>query len=63
MAAALWGGLYAVSAGTFDKIPPITLNVLRLAVGLGVLLIAFRGRIGWAGRRAVACSSPAWWSR
>ena len=47
IAAALWGGLYVVSAGTFDKIPPITLNVLRLAVGLGVLLIAFRGRIGW----------------
>ena len=47
IAAGLWGGLYAVSAGTFDRIPPITLNVLRLAVGLGVLLIAFRGRIGW----------------
>jgi drug/metabolite transporter (DMT)-like permease len=47
VAAGLWGGLYVVSAGTFDKVPPITLNVLRLAVGLGVLLVALRGRIGW----------------
>lgn len=47
VAAALWGGLYAVSAGTFQKVPPITLNVLRLVVGLVVLLVAFRGRIGW----------------
>ena len=47
VAAGLWGGLYAVSAGTFDAVPPVTLNVLRLAVGLAVLLVAFRGRIGW----------------
>lgn len=46
-AAALWGGLYAVSAGTFERVPPITLNVARLLVGLAVLLVALRGRIGW----------------
>lgn len=47
IAAALWGGMYVVSAATFDQVPPITLSALRLAVGLGVLLVAFRGRIGW----------------
>lgn len=49
VAAALWGGLYAVSAGTFAAVPPITLNVLRLAVGLGALLLVLRGRVGWGG--------------
>jgi drug/metabolite transporter (DMT)-like permease len=46
-AAGLWGSLYVVLAGTFDQVPPITLNVLRLVVGVGALLIVFRGRIGW----------------
>ena len=48
-AAALWGGMYVVSAGTFDAIPPLTLSVLRLVVGVAVLAIAFRGRLGLAG--------------
>lgn len=59
-AAALWGGMYVVSAGTFDRIPPITLCVLRLVVGLAVLLVAFRGRIGWGrapSRRVVAAGA------
>ena len=45
-AAALWGGMYVVSAATFDAIPPLTLAILRILVGSGVLLLAFRGRIG-----------------
>jgi drug/metabolite transporter (DMT)-like permease len=48
-AAALWGGMYVVSAGTFDAIPPLTLGVLRLVVGVAVLAVAFRGRLGLAG--------------
>jgi drug/metabolite transporter (DMT)-like permease len=58
VAAALWGGMYVVSAGTFDRVPPVTLCVLRLVVGLGVLLVAFRGRIGWgqAPRRRVVAA-------
>jgi drug/metabolite transporter (DMT)-like permease len=48
-AAALWGGMYVVSAGTFDAIPPLTLGVLRLAIGVAVLAVAFRGRLGLAG--------------
>ena len=46
-AAALWGGMYVVSAGTFDRIPPLTLGLLRLVVGIAVLGIAFRGRFGF----------------
>jgi drug/metabolite transporter (DMT)-like permease len=45
-AAALWGGMYVVSAATFDAIPPVTLGLLRLVVGAGVLLLVFRGRFG-----------------
>jgi drug/metabolite transporter (DMT)-like permease len=45
-AASLWGGMYVVSAATFDHIPPITLGFLRLAVGAAVLLLVFRGRPG-----------------
>jgi drug/metabolite transporter (DMT)-like permease len=45
-AAALWGGMYVVSAATFDRIPPVTLAVARVAVGAAVLVVAFRGRIG-----------------
>jgi len=47
-AAALWGGMYVVSAGTFDAIPPLTLGVLRLVIGVVVLAVAFRGRLGLA---------------
>ncbi len=47
-AAALWGGMYVVSAGTFDTIPPLTLGVLRLVVGVAVLAAVFRGRLGLA---------------
>ena len=45
-AAALWGGMYVVSAATFDAIPPVSLAVLRLVVGAGILVVALRGRIG-----------------
>ena len=45
-AASLWGGMYVVSAATFDAIPPVTLGLLRLLVGAGVLLVVFRGRMG-----------------
>ncbi len=47
IAAGLWGGLYAISSATFSTIPPITLNALRLAVGVAVLLIVFRGDLGF----------------
>src|SRR5437868_3728364 len=46
-AAALWGGMYVVSAGTFDAIPPIVLGFLRIAVGSALLVVAFRGRLGF----------------
>jgi drug/metabolite transporter (DMT)-like permease len=46
IAAGLWGGLYVVSSATFEAIPPITLNVLRLTVGVAVLAVWFRGDIG-----------------
>ena len=49
-AAALWGGMYVVSAATFDAIPPVTLAVLRLVVGATILVVALRGRMGF--RRA-----------
>lgn len=39
--------MYVISAGTMAQIPPITLSVLQLALGIGVLVVAFRGRIGW----------------
>jgi drug/metabolite transporter (DMT)-like permease len=46
-ASALWGGMYVVSAGTFDHVPPLTLGVLRLVVGVAVLGLVFRGRFGF----------------
>ena len=48
-AAALWGGMYVVSAGTFATIPPLTLGVLRLVIGVAVLAVVFRGRLGLRG--------------
>jgi drug/metabolite transporter (DMT)-like permease len=59
-AAALWGGMYVVSAGTFDAIPPLTLGVLRLVIGVAVLAAVFRGRLGLAAapkRRMVAAGA------
>lgn len=47
IAAGLWGGLYAISSATFSTIPPITLNALRLVVGVAVLAIVFRGDLGF----------------
>jgi drug/metabolite transporter (DMT)-like permease len=49
-AAALWGGMYVVSAGTFSRIPPLTLGLLRLVVGVAALAMVFRFRLGF--RRA-----------
>ncbi len=37
LAASLWGGMYVVSRLTFDAIPPITLGLVRLLIGLAVL--------------------------
>ncbi|HEU4671397.1 MAG TPA: DMT family transporter [Candidatus Limnocylindrales bacterium] len=45
-AAALWGGMYVVSAGTFSRIPPVTLGLLRLVVGVAVLALVLRFRLG-----------------
>jgi len=51
IAAALWGGMYVVSAETFAAIPPATLSLLRLAIGVAALatFALLRGEsIGWA---------------
>jgi len=51
IAAALWGGMYVVSAETFAAIPPATLSLLRLAIGVAALaaFAALRGEsLGWA---------------
>ena len=42
LAAALWGGMYVVSRLTFDSIPPITLGLLRLLIGVTVLGLVLR---------------------
>jgi len=42
LAAALWGGMYVVSRLTFDAIPPITLGLLRLLIGVAVLALVLR---------------------
>ncbi|HEY8811891.1 MAG TPA: DMT family transporter [Candidatus Dormibacteraeota bacterium] len=42
LAAALWGGMYVVSRLTFDSIPPITLGLLRLLIGVAVLGLVLR---------------------
>ena len=50
-AAALWGGLYVISAATFEAIPPATLTLVRLGLGVAVLLAFGRLRgvsIGWS---------------
>lgn len=38
LAAALWGGMYVVSAATFAAIPPAVLALVRLAIGATLLL-------------------------
>jgi hypothetical protein len=51
LAAALWGGLYVISAATFHAIPPATLTLVRLGLGVGVLLTFGRLRgvsSGWS---------------
>jgi drug/metabolite transporter (DMT)-like permease len=50
-AASLWGGLYVISAATFESIPPATLTLIRLALGVAVLLMYARLRgvsSGWS---------------
>jgi drug/metabolite transporter (DMT)-like permease len=42
LAAALWGGMYVVSRLTFASIPPITLGLLRLLIGVAVLGLVLR---------------------
>lgn len=43
LAAALWGGLYVVSQLAFaDHLPPATLSLVRLGLGVAVLLVALR---------------------
>lgn len=46
VAAALWGGMYVVSAATFAAITPAALALLRLAIGASLLLLwsTLRGR-------------------
>ena len=51
VAASLWGGLYVISAATFEAIPPATLTLIRLALGVAVLLAYARVRgesTGWS---------------
>ena len=45
IAAALWGGMYVVSAATFAAIAPAALALLRLGIGAAILLLwsALRG--------------------
>jgi drug/metabolite transporter (DMT)-like permease len=42
LAAALWGGMYVVSRLTFDSIPPITLGLVRVLIGVAVLGLVLR---------------------
>jgi len=48
LAAALWGGMYVVSAETFDAVPPATLSLLRLVLGVAVLALVAALRGGMA---------------
>jgi drug/metabolite transporter (DMT)-like permease len=52
LAAALWGGLYFVSQLAFgNHLPPATLSLARLAIGVGALLLALRAIPPWRERR------------
>ncbi len=43
LASALWGGLYVASQLAFaDHLPPATVSLLRLGLGVGALLVALR---------------------
>ena len=42
LAASLWGGMYVVSGLTFARIPPITLGLARLLIGVAVLALVLR---------------------
>ncbi|MGH7902754.1 MAG: DMT family transporter [Candidatus Dormibacteraceae bacterium] len=44
LAAALWGGMYVVSRLAFKDVPPVTLGLGRLLVGLAALLLVLRAR-------------------
>jgi len=51
IAASLWGCLYVISAATFEAIPPATLTLIRLALGVAVLMIYAKVRgvsLGWS---------------
>jgi drug/metabolite transporter (DMT)-like permease len=52
LAAALWGGLYVVSQLAFgNHLPPATLSLARLAIGVAALLVALRAIPRWRERR------------
>ncbi|MEP7105120.1 MAG: DMT family transporter [Chloroflexota bacterium] len=52
LAAALWGGLYVVSQLAFgNHLPPATLSLARLAIGVAALLVALRAIPCWRERR------------
>ncbi len=51
LAAALWGGMYVVSAATFAAIAPAALALLRLTIGAALLLL-------WSALRGGAPSLP-----
>ena len=60
LAACLWGGMYVVSKGSFDAIPPITLGLLRVIIGGLTLWLVLRLTARRAGQRgAVAASGRA----
>ena len=44
LAAAIWGGMYVVSAWSFAAVPPLTLGFLRVAVGAAALYAVVRAR-------------------
>ena len=51
VAAALWGGMYVVSAETFAAVPPATLSLIRIVIGVVILVAvaAARGEsLGWS---------------
>ena len=42
LAAALWGGMYVVSRLAFSDVPPVTLGLARLLIGLALLVAVLR---------------------
>jgi drug/metabolite transporter (DMT)-like permease len=56
LAAAIWGGMYVVSDVVLEVIPPFTLLVLRLLLGIviwGGFLLARRAAVDWRGMGTV----------